>query len=114
MAIIERIGLPPLRLIRDSSIGNDCFSTSTGFVLKAGVYGDANARIDDRDLESNDEETEPVPKPEILPVATVKCMFCNKVVKNERCLKNHLANIHGAQKYFCPSARWGARKVEKV
>jgi hypothetical protein len=97
MAIIEKIGLPPLKLIRDSEMGNDCFSTSTCFVLRAGVYGDSHARNDDNSEDEVEilEENVPNPKPDHV----IKCPFCDKVVKNDRCLKHHLIYMHGAKKH---------------
>ncbi len=98
MAIIERIGIPPLQMIRESAaMGNDCFSTSTCFVLKAGVFGDVNASEDDNECEA----PPPSPEPEMTlkPDSTaIQCLFCNRMLKNERGMNIHLSNVHGARK----------------
>jgi hypothetical protein len=99
MAIIERIGIPQLQMIRESAeLGNNCFSTSTCFVLKAGLFGDVNAS--DTDNEST-EAPPPLPEPEMTPKpdsTAIQCLFCKKMMKNERGMKLHLSIVHGARK----------------
>lgn len=97
MDIVNRIGIPPLNSIRKSVMGDESFSTSTCFVLKAGVYGDAHARPDPPaedeggDADSLD-STESLPSPTL--EDKVHCPLCKKVLKNWHYLKHHVEHDH--------------------
>ena len=101
MDIVNRIGIPPLNLIRGSKMGKESFSTATCFVLKAGVYGDAHARTNVEGEEKDDEtqstlSDDSMPSPNI--TDRVYCPMCKKSLKNWHCLKSHIEHLHSVGK----------------